>query len=75
MKARILQVDDNEEFLDSTKDVLENEGYEVVTAVSGEEAVQLFGVHNFDVILMDIKMPSFFDINQISYNIFVQQRA
>ncbi len=57
MKGRILLVDDNEAFLDSTKDVLENEGYEVVTAVSGEEAVQLFGVHNFDVILMDIKMP------------------
>ncbi len=57
MKARILLVDDNEEFLDSTKDVLENEGYEVATAVSGEEAVQLFGVHNFDVLLMDIKMP------------------
>ncbi len=75
MKERILLVDDNEAFLDSTKDILEDQGYEVVTAESGEEAVRVFGAHTFDVILMDIKMPSFFDINQISYNIFVQQRA
>lgn len=57
MKVRILLVDDNEAFLDSTKDVLENQGYEVVTAESGEEAVRVFDTHTFDVILMDIKMP------------------
>ena len=57
MKGRILLVDDNEAFLDSTKDVLEDQGYEVVTAVSGEEAVRLFSTHTFDVVLMDIKMP------------------
>ena len=57
MKGRILLVDDNEAFLDSTKDVLEDQGYEVVTAESGEEAVRVFGAHTFDVILMDVKMP------------------
>jgi len=57
MKERILLVDDNEAFLDSTKDILENEGYEVVPAESGEEAVRLFGTQTFNVILMDIKMP------------------
>ncbi len=75
MKEKIQLVDDNEAFLDSTKDILEDQGYEVVTAESGEEAVRVFGAHTFDVILMDIKMPNFFDINQISYNIFVQQQA
>lgn len=57
MKGRILLVDDNEEFLDSTKDVLNDEGYDIVTATSGEEALELAGAQTFDVIIMDIKMP------------------
>lgn len=57
MKGQTLLVDDNEEFLDSTKDVLDDEGYDVVTATSGEEALEMAGAQTFDVILMDIKMP------------------
>jgi len=57
MKGRILLVDDNEDFLDSTRDVLEVEGYEVVTASSGEEALARTAAESFDLILMDIKMP------------------
>ena len=52
----ILLVDDNEEFLDSTKDVLEVEGYEVFTAKKGEDAIRMVGEQPFEVILMDIKM-------------------
>jgi CheY-like chemotaxis protein len=50
-------VDDNEDFLDSTKDVLEEEGFQVMTASSGEEAVRKVDSQAFDVVLMDIKMP------------------
>ncbi|MBI5572240.1 MAG: response regulator [Desulfomonile tiedjei] len=57
MKGRILLVDDNADFLDSTKDVLEDEGYEVITATSGEEAVRKGTSECFHVIVMDIKMP------------------
>jgi len=57
VKSRILLVDDNIEFLDSTKDVVEEEGFEVVTATSGEEAIRLIGWQNFDLVIMDIKMP------------------
>jgi two-component system, NtrC family, response regulator HydG len=57
VKGRILLVDDNEEFLDSTKDVLEEENYRVVTAAGGEEAIRQVENSDFDVILMDIKMP------------------
>jgi CheY-like chemotaxis protein len=57
VKGRILLVDDNEEFLDSTKDVLEEEDYQVVTAVGGEEAIRQVESSVFDVVLMDIKMP------------------
>jgi CheY-like chemotaxis protein len=57
LKGTILLVDDNGEFLDSTKDVLEDEGYEVFTATNGEDAIRMVGERPFEVILMDIKMP------------------
>jgi two-component system response regulator HydG len=57
VRPRILLVDDNEDFLDSTKDVIEDEGYEVFTAISGEEAVGEVESRAFDVVIMDIKMP------------------
>lgn len=57
MKGKIMLVDDNEEFLDSTKDVLEIEGFEVVPAINGEEALKFAETQSFDVIVMDIKMP------------------
>jgi two-component system, NtrC family, response regulator HydG len=56
VKGRILLVDDNVDFLDSTKDVVEDEGFEVVTATSGEEAIRLVRWQDFDLVLMDIKM-------------------
>ena len=57
MGAQILLVDDNEDFLDSTRDVLEEEGYRVSTARDGEQALSLMDQDLFDVVLMDIKMP------------------
>jgi two-component system, NtrC family, response regulator HydG len=57
LKDEILLVDDNEEFLDSTKDVLEDEGYKIFTATKGEDAIRLVRERPFKVILMDIKMP------------------
>ncbi len=57
MKNRILLVDDNEAFVDTTKDILEFEGFQVVTASNGEDAVSLAGTEPFDIILMDVKMP------------------
>ncbi len=57
MNSRILIVDDNKEFLDSTKDVLEMEGFDVTTATSGEESLMLTETQSFEVVIMDIKMP------------------
>lgn len=57
MKGRLLLVDDNEAYLDSTRDVMEDEGYEVLTAAGGKEAVQLVASQRIDVVVMDIKMP------------------
>jgi len=57
MRGNLLLVDDNLDFLDSTKDVLEDQGYRVDTATNGEEALSRANYDPFDVVLMDIKMP------------------
>lgn len=56
MQGTILLVDDNSAFIDSIKDILEEESYEVFTAQSGEDAVSLTQSRCFDLVLMDIKM-------------------
>jgi CheY-like chemotaxis protein len=56
VRGRILLVDDNAAYLDSAKDVLEEEGCRVQTAGSGEEAVFRVQTQDFDLVLMDIKM-------------------
>lgn len=57
MTFKILLVDDNEAYTDSIMDILEDEGYSVQTANSGEQACAITGNNQFDLILMDIKMP------------------
>ncbi len=57
MKARILLVDDEEPIRHSLGEILQLEGYEVVTAESGEVAVQNLKSEFFDLVLLDLKMP------------------
>lgn len=54
---RILVVDDVETNLKLAKWALEFEGHWVETAASGDSALDLFQIHSFDLILMDINMP------------------
>ncbi|MEK6775385.1 MAG: sigma-54 dependent transcriptional regulator [bacterium] len=53
-KARIFLVDDEISILKSLTHVLEDEGYEVVSAESGEEALKIFGDVSPDVTLLDV---------------------
>ena len=53
--ARILVVDDEQDLLEILKFNLETEGYEVVTATSAEEALQL-DIASFDLMLLDVMM-------------------
>ncbi len=53
----ILIVDDNVELLDLTKMILEANGYHVVTALSGKEALTLLAkIDKLDLILLDMRM-------------------
>ena len=54
---RILLVEDNETNLQVARELLEQAGLEVVTAVNGLEAVSLAARERFDGILMDLQMP------------------
>ncbi len=56
-KPSILLVDDEEDILSVLKFVLEKEGYQVVTAPSGEEALKLMDKNYFDIVLSDLRMP------------------
>ena len=54
--ARLLIVDDDPVALDLLREVLSKEGYEVVSALSAEEAISQ-GIENiFDVIITDVRM-------------------
>ena len=54
---RILLVDDNEANLDVAKVRLESQGYEVITAGDGEEALARVRETDPDLVLLDIMMP------------------
>jgi len=55
--AKILIVEDNPVNLELAKDILENHGFDVLSAVNGLEALQT--VQNLlpDLILMDLQLP------------------
>jgi len=53
----ILIVDDEKNYLLVLSAVLEEEGYEVLTAVSGAEALEVLASSEPDLVLTDMKMP------------------
>ena len=56
-KATILVVDDEESILETLTGILEDEGYQVITASSGESAVIKFSETSPDIVLLDVWMP------------------
>src|ERR1700747_706172 len=56
-KAKILLADDDDEVLAALSSVLISEGYEVVVAKNGREAIEHFREQHIDVALLDLNMP------------------
>jgi DNA-binding response OmpR family regulator/signal transduction histidine kinase len=54
---RILAVDDSPTYLHELAAMLRCEGYDVVLATSGEEALEMVAVQSVDCILLDLLMP------------------
>ncbi|HEY92990.1 MAG TPA: response regulator [Dehalococcoidia bacterium] len=56
-KAKILLIDDDIDFVESTKTILESKPYEVIVAYNGDWGLQKAREENPDLILLDIIMP------------------
>lgn len=70
-RKRILAVDDDAPALSALKQNLAQRGYDVQTARSGEEALEVIQREDFDLFILDVNMPgvSGFDVcKQIRQN-------
>jgi len=56
-KAKILLIDDDIDFVESTKIILESKPYEVVVAYEGDEGLRKAKEEKPDLILLDVIMP------------------
>jgi len=56
-KATVLVVDDETSIIETLSSIIEDEGYDVITASSGEKGLNMFLKHSPDIILLDIWMP------------------
>ncbi|MCZ2126754.1 MAG: response regulator transcription factor [Anaerolineales bacterium] len=57
MAKRILIVDDEPRYLRLLEANLRTEGYEVVSAQDGQQALEVFSANPIDLVLMDVMMP------------------
>ena len=54
---RILVVDDEKDYCEVLKMILENNGYVVETCFNGKEALDILEERSFDVVVWDLSMP------------------
>jgi two-component system NtrC family sensor kinase len=54
---RVLAVDDSSTYLNELSPILRGEGYDVICARSGDEAIEMLAVQQVDCILLDLNMP------------------
>ena len=60
-KPKILIVDDEASICESLQGILEDEGYKVATAYSGEAGIRCIASEQIDLVFLDILMPGGFD--------------
>lgn len=56
MKEKIMIVDDHEEIREVIQVLLSNEGYQIIEAQNGKEALELLD-ETIDLIILDVMMP------------------
>ena len=57
MSIKVLLVDDEKDFIESLAERLELRDFKVATASNGDDAVNLVQKNEYDVIVLDVKMP------------------
>jgi len=75
MKKKILLVDDDKDFLEGTRIILEENNFEVATATDGRQCLDKLNSFKPDLLILDIMMPekSGFDVckeikSSVEYN-------
>ena len=63
--SKILIVDDDKEYRENLKEILDNAGYPNDMAGSAKQAMQKLGDQQFDVVLLDFMMPGIDGINAL----------
>ena len=57
MKSRLLLVDDEEQFVETLSERLTMRDYDVTTSLTGEDAIEKIKNYNFDVVILDVRLP------------------
>ncbi len=57
MKAHLLYVEDDESLSFVTRDNLELQGYQITHCADGQQALDLIGVQDFDLCILDVMLP------------------
>jgi len=57
IEAKVLLVDDEQDFLDTLSDRLEMRGLKVSAVTSGEQAITQAKLQDYDAIIVDLSMP------------------
>jgi len=68
--GKILIVDDDPDFVEATRIVLERGGYEVTSAANGDEGLQTVRALKPDLIILDVIMSSILDGLNVSQQLF-----
>ena len=57
MKTRLLIVDDEKDFVEALAERLVIRDYDATTSMDGRDAIEKAKRYNFDVVILDVKMP------------------
>ena len=57
MKSRLLLVDDEAQFVETLSERLSMRDYDVTTSLTGEDAIEKIKNFNFDVVILDVRLP------------------
>ena len=75
MLKKVLIVDDEPDYCIALRDFLRSRGFEVVIALSGEEALPAYMQRKPDVVLLDIRMPDMDGLETLRKLKVLDQRA
>ncbi len=56
MSKTVLAIDDSQFMLNTIRTLLENDGYECIEALNGDDGIEKYKNNNIDVVLLDIKL-------------------